>query len=159
VLTWLLYGAYGTTGRLIVDEGLRRGHRPVIAGRDAAQPTDLQRATGLEMVQVALEDRAKLAAALSGMDCAVLAAGPYEVTGPLMRGACLDARCSCLDLNAAVDDFCQALLCDDEARAAAATVRAVESMRHTHPGAFTPAQAFGADFVLGVPGTQIQELH
>ena len=43
--------------------------------------------------------------------------------------------------------------------AAAATVRAVESMRHTRPGAFTPAQAFGADFVLGVPGTQIQERH
>jgi short subunit dehydrogenase-like uncharacterized protein len=43
--------------------------------------------------------------------------------------------------------------------AAAATVRAVESMRQTRPGAFTPAQAFGAAFVLEVPGTRIQELH
>jgi len=54
MLTWLLYGAYGKTGRLILDEALRRGH----------------------------------------------AAGPYEVTGPLMGGACLDAGCSCLDLKA-----------------------------------------------------------
>jgi len=26
----MLYGAYGTTGRLIVDEALRRGHRPAL---------------------------------------------------------------------------------------------------------------------------------
>ena len=32
--SWMLYGAYGTTGRLIVDEALRRGHPPVLAGRD-----------------------------------------------------------------------------------------------------------------------------
>jgi len=43
--------------------------------------------------------------------------------------------------------------------AAAATVRAVESLLRTpRIGALTPVQAFGADFALGVPGTQIQEL-
>jgi hypothetical protein len=43
--------------------------------------------------------------------------------------------------------------------AAAATVRAVESLLRTLLiGALTPVQAFGADFVLSVPGTQIQEL-
>jgi short subunit dehydrogenase-like uncharacterized protein len=34
---WMLYGAYGTTGRVILDEALRRGHRPILAGRDGAQ--------------------------------------------------------------------------------------------------------------------------
>ena len=29
----MLYGAYGKTGRLILDEALRRGHRPLLAGR------------------------------------------------------------------------------------------------------------------------------
>ena len=44
--------------------------------------------------------------------------------------------------------------------AAAATVRAVESLLDTpRIGALTPVQAFGADFALGVPGTRIQELH
>jgi short subunit dehydrogenase-like uncharacterized protein len=43
--------------------------------------------------------------------------------------------------------------------AAAAAVRAVESLLRTpRIGALTPVQAFGADFALGVPGTQIQEL-
>lgn len=42
---------------------------------------------------------------------------------------------------------------------AAAAVRAVESLLRTPQiGALTPVQAFGADFALGVPGTQIQEL-
>ena len=45
---WMLYGAYGSTGRLILDEALRRGHRPVLAGRDRAQLSALGQATGLK---------------------------------------------------------------------------------------------------------------
>ncbi len=33
VRPWLLYGAYGYTGRLLAMEALRRGHRPILAGR------------------------------------------------------------------------------------------------------------------------------
>ena len=32
---WLIYGAYGYTGELIVQEAVRRGLHPVIAGRNA----------------------------------------------------------------------------------------------------------------------------
>lgn len=117
MLTWMLYGAYGTTGRLIVDEALRRGHRPILAGRSAAKLEELQRVTGLETAHFPLEDGAALRAALSSVRCVVLAAGPFERTGPAMRAACLQARCSYLDINADVDDFRQALACDDLARA------------------------------------------
>jgi short subunit dehydrogenase-like uncharacterized protein len=49
--------------------------------------------------------------------------------------------------------------CEGYRAAAAATVRAVESLLETpRIGALTPVQAFGADFALGVPGTQIREL-
>jgi short subunit dehydrogenase-like uncharacterized protein len=34
---WMLYGAYGKTGRLILHEALRRGHKPLLAGRDGAR--------------------------------------------------------------------------------------------------------------------------
>ena len=30
----MLYGAYGFTGRLLLAEAVRRGHRPVLAGRN-----------------------------------------------------------------------------------------------------------------------------
>ena len=51
----MLYGAYGSTGRLILDEALRRGHRPILAGRDGAQLSALGQATGLSTVQLPLE--------------------------------------------------------------------------------------------------------
>src|SRR5262245_38882118 len=115
---WMLYGAYGTTGRLIVDEALRRGHRPILAGRNVAKLQELHRVTGLNTAYLLLDHGSELRAALSGVRCVVLAAGPYEMTGPAMRAACLDARCSYLDINADVDDFRDALNCDEPARAA-----------------------------------------
>src|SRR4051794_31232410 len=93
---WMLYGASGTTGRLIAEEAV----------------------TGLETAHLPLEQGAELHAASSGMHSVLLAAGPYEMTGPPMRAACLGARCSYLDINADVADFWQALACDDAARAA-----------------------------------------
>src|SRR3954468_10141597 len=122
MLTWMLYGAYGVTGRLILDEALRRGHRPVLGGRDAAMLEQLRVVTGLDVAHVSLDRGQELRTALSATRCVVLAAGPYELTGPVMRAACLDARCSYIDLNAAVDDFCEALACDEAARAAGVAV-------------------------------------
>lgn len=114
----MLYGAYGKTGRLILDEALRRGHRPVLAGRDGAELSALGRTTGLITRHLPLEDRAGMRAALSGLRCALLAAGPYRLTGPPMRGACLDASCSYLDINGEIEDFSRALACDPDARTA-----------------------------------------
>ena len=115
---WMLYGAYGTTGRLILDEALQRGHRPLLAGRDRAQLSALGQATGLSTLTLPLDDDAALRAALSRVSCVLLAAGPYPLTGPPMRAACLDAGCSYLDINGAIEDFDTALACDAEARRA-----------------------------------------
>jgi short subunit dehydrogenase-like uncharacterized protein len=114
----MLYGAYGTSGRLILDEALRRGHRPLLAGRDSAQLSALGQTTGLSTLILPLEDGAALRAALSRVSCVLLAAGPYSLTGPPMRAACLDAGCSYLDINGAIEDFGAALTCDAEARRA-----------------------------------------
>lgn len=115
---WMLYGAYGTTGRLVLDEALRRGHRPVLAGRDRARLEALGRATGLVTRCVSLDDNAGMRQALAETCCVLLAAGPYHVTGPAMRGACVDARCSYLDVNGEIGDFRSALASDADARTA-----------------------------------------
>src|SRR5215510_3728249 len=91
---WMLYGAYGTTGRLILDEALRRGHRPLLAGRDSAQLSALGQTTGLSALTLPLDDGAALRVALSRVSCVLLAAGPYSLTGSPMRAACLDVGCS-----------------------------------------------------------------
>src|SRR5215467_4041131 len=119
---WMLYGAYGTTGRLILDEAVRRGHRPLLAGRDAARLRELRDGTGLDTVHLPLEDAGALRAALSSVRCVLLAAGPYQQTGPLMRAACIDAGCSYLDINGELDDFSRALAFDAAARTAGIAV-------------------------------------
>jgi short subunit dehydrogenase-like uncharacterized protein len=107
---------------LILDDALRRGHRPLLAGRGSAQLRALGDAAGLDTVPLALEDGAALRAALSGVKCVLLAAGSYELTGPLMRAACVDTGCSYLDINGELEDFSRALACDAAARAAGIAV-------------------------------------
>jgi short subunit dehydrogenase-like uncharacterized protein len=114
----MLYGAYGSTGQLILDEALRRGHRPVLAGRDGARLAALAQRTGLSARHLPLDDGVRLRTALDGVGCVLLAAGPYHVTGPTMRAASLDAGCSYLDINAELGDFTRALACDGRAHAA-----------------------------------------
>src|SRR5262249_45640161 len=119
---WMLYGAYGRTGRLILDNALQRGHRPLLAGRDCTRLRALGVATGLDTVPLPVEDGAALRTALSAVRCVLLAAGPYELTGPLMRAACFDTRCSYLDINGELEDFSQALACGAAARSAGIAV-------------------------------------
>jgi short subunit dehydrogenase-like uncharacterized protein len=113
---WMLYGANGSTGRLILDEALRRGHHPVLAGRNSAQLAALGKTTGLSTMHLPLDDGEELRAALSNVKCVLLAAGPFQITGAPMRAACLDAGCSYLDVNGEIGDYGAALACDAQAR-------------------------------------------
>jgi short subunit dehydrogenase-like uncharacterized protein len=113
---WMLYGAYGSTGRLILEEALRRGHRPMLAGRDAGQLAALGQETGLDVRAIGLDDAAALRAALTGVSTVLLAAGPFGETGPAMRAACVATGCSYLDVNGEIDEFAAALAGDAAAR-------------------------------------------
>lgn len=42
-MTWLLYGAYGFTGRLLATEAVGRGHRPILAGRRLERVEEIAR--------------------------------------------------------------------------------------------------------------------
>ena len=46
--TWLLYGATGYTGKLIAQEAVERGLRPVLAGRSKEKVEPLAEELGLE---------------------------------------------------------------------------------------------------------------
>ncbi len=60
---WMIYGAYGFTGRLIVEAALRRGHRPILAGRDGDRVKAMAEKLGLTAMQVSLDDGNALRAA------------------------------------------------------------------------------------------------
>ncbi|HUB06134.1 MAG TPA: saccharopine dehydrogenase NADP-binding domain-containing protein [Myxococcales bacterium] len=113
---WLLYGAYGYTGRLIAEHAVARGQRPVLAGRSADKLAALAGKLGLEHVAVSLDDPAALRRALEGASAVLHAAGPFVHTSAPMRRACLDAGASYLDITGEIPVFEAAFAEDGEAR-------------------------------------------
>lgn len=89
----MIYGANGYSGRLIADEALRRGIRPVLAGRGEGVLA-LAEALGLKVRRFGLS-----APDLSGISVVLNAAGPYGVTGPALAEAAIAAGAHYLDLS------------------------------------------------------------
>lgn len=96
---FLLYGATGYTGRLIVAEALRRGLRPILCGRRAEAVAALAAETGLEHRVANLHAAETLDRALDGVAAVLHAAGPFVDTFPPMLGACLRAGVHYLDIT------------------------------------------------------------
>lgn len=96
--TWLIYGAYGYSGQLIVDEALRRGHKPILAGRSVTRLRAMAERLGLEYRVVQLDDDAGLSDALANVELVFHAAGPFLYTSAPMVQACLKARTHHLDI-------------------------------------------------------------
>lgn len=96
---WMIYGAYGYTGRLIVEEAVKRGHRPVLAGRSPAKLAPLAERYGLEYLVLSLDNEASLNRAVADFDLVYHVAGPYlRIAAPMVR-ACLAGRAHYLDLT------------------------------------------------------------
>jgi len=132
---WMLYGAYGYTGRLLAAEALRRGHRPVLAGRNEEKLRRLkvelagelalggesdgaaaQALASIPLRAFPLDDSAALREGLSGVSAVLHAAGPFRETGPPMMDACLGAGVHYLDITGEVPVFEAAFALDARAR-------------------------------------------
>ncbi len=112
--SWLLYGAYGYTGRLLAREALGRGHRPILAGRRREALVRLKEglaeegvvgAEGLELREFPLSDPEALRRGLEGVGLVLHAAGPFVETGVPMMEACLEVGAHYLDITGEVPVF------------------------------------------------------
>ncbi len=114
----LIYGANGYTGRLIVEECVRRGMRPIIAGRRADALSTLAAAHDLDVRVASLDDPAALQQMLQDVTVVLHAAGPFFRTSKPMVQACLASGTHYLDITGeiAVFEGCKAQ--HDKARAA-----------------------------------------
>ncbi|GAP63203.1 hypothetical protein ARMA_1626 [Ardenticatena maritima] len=116
--TWMVYGAYGYTGRLIVAEAVSRGYRPIVAGRNAEQVESVAQAYNLEARVVSLDDAGALRHALRDVDVVVHAAGPFVRTAMPMVEACLATQTHYVDITGEISVFEQIFARDEEARQA-----------------------------------------
>jgi hypothetical protein len=101
----MIYGANGYTGEMTAVEAVRRGHKPILAGRreDAVRP--LAERLGCEHAVFALDDPEAIARHLHGVSALLLCAGPFSTTSAPAVEACLRARTSYLDITGEIPVF------------------------------------------------------
>src|SRR5215210_8776866 len=97
-MDWVLYGAAGTTGRLITEVAVRRGHRPVLAARNAGPLRYLAERHQLSWQVVDLEDGHGLRQLVGSAPLTLLAAGPFHTASQRVAQACIAAGAHYLDL-------------------------------------------------------------
>ncbi|HVT35290.1 MAG TPA: NAD(P)H-binding protein, partial [Nevskiaceae bacterium] len=72
-----VYGAYGHTGRFVLNELRRRGFVPIACGRDAGKLDALAESIDTETRVAAVDDPAALDAAFAGTAAVLHCAGPF----------------------------------------------------------------------------------
>lgn len=103
--SWMLYGAYGYTGVLLAEEAVKRGHKPLLAGRNAEKLARLAERLGLQYVAFDVDDEAKIAKHLARVKLVLHSAGPFTQTAAPMRKACLIAGVHYLDITGEIKVF------------------------------------------------------
>ena len=97
----VVYGAYGHTGRFVVDELLRRGLTPILSGRDETRlAAMIDGRPGLEIRPARVDDADALRAAMAGAAAVINVAGPFLDTAVIVSGAAVAAGAHYLDVTA-----------------------------------------------------------
>jgi short subunit dehydrogenase-like uncharacterized protein len=115
---YLIYGANGYTGALTARMAVERGHRPILAGRNAAAVADLASELNLEYRSFGLDEATSLDNGLQGAVAVLHCAGPFAHTWKAMSDACLRNRVHYLDVTGEVLVFESLAARDAEAKAA-----------------------------------------
>lgn len=104
-LPWLIYGAGGVTGRLIIEATIARGEKPILAGRNANSFDDLAKRFDLPVAQVEIDDAYGLANVMTKASLVLNTAGPFEKTALPIARAAIAARIPYVDVNGEVGVF------------------------------------------------------
>lgn len=115
---WIIYGANGYTGELIAREAVKRGQKPVLAGRSLAKVEPLANELGLQSTAFSLDDVEVATQKIRGMSVVLNCAGPFSATAEPMMKACIAAQSHYLDITGEIAVFELAQSLDDKARSA-----------------------------------------
>jgi short subunit dehydrogenase-like uncharacterized protein len=100
-----IYGAYGYTGKLIVDVAVKKGLKPLLGGRNARKLADLAKEHSLEYVVFDVANTEEWDKLLPDIDLVLNCAGPFGLTVEYVVPACLRHRSHYLDITGEIDVF------------------------------------------------------
>lgn len=103
--SFMIYGANGYTGRYCALEAVRRGLRPIIAGRDTERVAHVAAELNLPQRVFALEDTVSATRALEGVRVVLNCAGPFSRTAKPLLDACVVSKSHYLDVTGEIVVF------------------------------------------------------
>lgn len=113
---FLLYGAYGYTGRLITRLAAEYGLQPTLSGRNEEKLRALAGEFGFPFQAVSLDDEAGLRQLVGKFKVVLHAAGPFVQTAGAMHRACLETGVHYLDITGEIAAFAAAQSLDAAAK-------------------------------------------
>jgi short subunit dehydrogenase-like uncharacterized protein len=116
-MSFLLYGANGYTGKLMIEIALKKGVNPVLAGRTESKIKPLAEKYGLEYIIFPLTDVSVIASHLKNFPLVLNCAGPFSKTAEPMAKACLISKTHYLDITGEIKVFELLKSMDKEAKA------------------------------------------
>ena len=117
-MKFLLYGANGYTGQLILQYARQYDLTPVLAGRNEVKIKQLAEKSGYEYLIFDLSDQAKTQEALADFEVVLHVAGPFIHTARPMIEACIATNTHYLDITGEIEVFELASNYDATAKAA-----------------------------------------
>jgi short subunit dehydrogenase-like uncharacterized protein len=115
---WLLYGANGYTGELIAREAVKRGMRPILAGRSQVKVAKLAQELQCPSAAFRVDDHTALVSAIQNCTIVLNCAGPFSATARSIMQACLATHVHYLDITGEIEVFELAQSVDEKARRA-----------------------------------------
>lgn len=114
----LVYGSYGYTGELIVEQAVKQGLGLILAGRDEGKVRTQAERYGLEYRAFSLDDTAALDSAIREVDAVLHCAGPFVLTFRQMAEACIRNKKHYVDISGEIEGFEALAQMDEEAKRA-----------------------------------------
>jgi short subunit dehydrogenase-like uncharacterized protein len=112
----MIYGANGYTGRLIAREAVKRGLKPMLAGRNRDEIAQLSSELTLPHRAFELARPPDIERNLEDIALVLHCAGPFSRTAAPMLNACLNRRVHYLDITGEIDVFAQCHRADARAK-------------------------------------------
>jgi short subunit dehydrogenase-like uncharacterized protein len=115
---FLIYGSYGYTGKLIVEQAVKEGLHPLLAGRDKKALQAQANEFGLEYRAFDLHDVAALTKAVREVDAVLHCAGPFSLTYKTTVEACVANGKHYVDISGEIEEYEAVVKLSEEARKA-----------------------------------------
>ncbi|MEY4538439.1 MAG: hypothetical protein RLZZ306_196 [Bacteroidota bacterium] len=115
-MSFLIYGASGYTGKLIAELSVKKGLKPVLAGRTESKIKPLAKQFGLEYLIFGLDNSEEVVQNIANFPLVLNCAGPFSRTAKTLVQACLRSKTHYLDITGEIEVFEMIKTHDSEAK-------------------------------------------